>query len=87
MNSFLAGYLRTLGVTRHDSVNTILAAYEQQKACDTKNLPKYLGALAELSTALPRAEELSFKLAFERSMGYYTDSQLIFGYPFTRDRC
>jgi ubiquitin carboxyl-terminal hydrolase 25/28 len=75
MDAYLSNYARTLGVTRHDSISTILAAYEQQKACDTENLPKYLGALDALSKALPRAEELSYKLAFERSMGYYTDGQ------------
>lgn len=75
MNTYLEEYLHILGVTRYDSVDTILAAYEQQKGCDAQNLPKYLGALEKLSKELPRADELGFKLAFEKSMGHHTDCQ------------
>lgn len=64
-----------LGITRNDTANTIIAAYEQQKACDAQNLPKYLGALELLSKArFPGADELGFKLSLEKSMGHFSDS-------------
>lgn len=63
----------TLGVTRSDNVDTILAAYAQQKACDVQNVPTYLDALEQLSQHVAkRSDELSFALSIERSMGRYT---------------
>lgn len=75
MGYYLSRALSVLGASRHESIETMLAAYDQQKACDAQNIPKYLGALQEISNGLHSPSELAYKIALERSLGHYTDSE------------
>jgi ubiquitin carboxyl-terminal hydrolase 25/28 len=68
--------LATLGMSPYDASSVISALYARQIACDSKNRPKYLGAIDRFAKVSRQgADELHFLIASERSMGAYTDSQ------------
>nr|ODN88380.1 hypothetical protein L203_02993 [Cryptococcus depauperatus CBS 7841] len=67
--------IHTLGASRYDTLGTIEVAYDLQITFDTRNIPKYLGALEKITEVnVFGKSSLEMKVAMEKSMDKYTES-------------